>query len=131
MLLRFAAASAVASIAVSVPILVVGLAPSLTFVQIYPLLIIWCLAPLAWGVWALLAPTAWVPGRLPLWGAILGIVAGLLVMFVLNLPARIFGQTVSVVFRGVAVLVLCAFYCLLWMLVRAAYRSLLARGQGQ
>jgi hypothetical protein len=52
--------------------------------------------------------------------------AGPLAAFVLNLPSRFFGTAVSLTLRGVAVLVLALLYYLLWMLVRAAYRSLVS-----
>jgi hypothetical protein len=65
-----------------------------------------------------------MPKHLPLWGALLGLIAGSLAAFVLNLPSRFFGATVSLALRGVAVLFAVLFYYLLWMLVRAAYRSL-------
>jgi hypothetical protein len=61
---------------------------------------------------------------LPLWGAILGLIAGVLAAFVLNLPFRVLGETVPVTLRGVGVVVIMVFYYLLWMLVRFAYRSL-------
>jgi hypothetical protein len=131
MLSRFAAGSAIASIAIALGALVIVLTPGLTFERIYPLTIIWCLAPLAWGVWALLAPAAWVPQRLPLWGAILGLIAGLLAAYVLNMPARVLGETISVAGRGVAVVVLTVFYYALWMLVRLAYRSLTSTTPGR
>jgi len=121
---RFVAASAIASVVIAFGALVVVLAPALTLQRIYPLTIIWCFVPLAWGIWALLAPTAWVPQRFPLWGAILGLIAGSLAAFVLNLPSRILGETVPFTWRGLAVVVMAAFYYLLWLLVRNAYRSL-------
>jgi len=128
---RFAAGSAIASIAIALGALVVVLAPGLTFERIYPLTIIWCLAPLAWGVWALLAPAAWVPQRLPLWGAMLGLMAGLLAAYVFNIPSRVLGETLSVVGRAVAVLVLTVLYYVLWMLVRVAWRSLASATSGR
>ena len=72
----------------------------------------------------MLAPSGWVPQRLPIWGGILGLIAGVLAAFVLNLPSRVLGVTVPVILRGVAVVVIVAFYYFLWMLVRIAYRSL-------
>jgi hypothetical protein len=72
----------------------------------------------------MLGPAAWVPQRLPIWGAILGLIAGLLGVFILDLPSRISGQTLPVTLRGVAVVVITVFYYFLWMLVRVAYRSL-------
>jgi hypothetical protein len=121
---RFAAGTAIASIAIAAGVLVMVLTPGLTFERIYPLTIIWCLAPLVWGVWALLAPPAWVPHRLPLWGAILGVMAGVLAAYVLNMPSRVLGETLSGAGRVAALVVLTVFYYFLWMLVRAAYRSL-------
>lgn len=121
---RFAAGCAIAAMAIALGPLVMVLTPGLTFERIYPLTIIWCLAPLAWGVWALLAPATWVPQRLPLWGAILGLIAGLLAACVLNMPSRVLGKTLSVAGRAVVVAVLTVFYYVLWMLVRVACRAL-------
>jgi hypothetical protein len=124
MLQRFVAGSAIASIGIALGALVLVLTSDLTFQRIYPLTIFWCFAPLAWGLWALLAPATWVPRRLPLWGAILGLIAGSLAMFVLNLPSRVFGETVPIAWRGAAVVIIAVFYYLLWMLVRVAWCSL-------
>jgi hypothetical protein len=55
---RFAAASAIASIAITFGTLTLILTAGLTFQRIYPLTIIWCLAPSIWGIWALIAPAA-------------------------------------------------------------------------
>lgn len=121
---RFAAASAIASIAISLAAVSLILTAGITYQRIYPVTIIWCLAPLAWGIWALIAPATWVPQRLPLWGAVLGLIAGFLAAFVLNLPSRVLGQTVSVTVRLVAAGIVTVFYYFLWMLVRVAYRSL-------
>jgi malate dehydrogenase (oxaloacetate-decarboxylating)(NADP+) len=74
MLQRFVAASATASIAFGALALI--LMPALPMARTYPLTVVWCFVPLAWGIWALIAPAAWVPKRLPLWGAILGLIAG-------------------------------------------------------
>jgi len=126
---RFFAASTIASIAIAVGALAILLTPALTFQRIYPLTIVWCFVPLAWGMWALLAPPAWVPERLPLWGAILGLIAASLAAFVFNLPARILGVPVPATLRGVAVVVMAMLYYLLWMLVRVACRSLASKRQ--
>jgi hypothetical protein len=67
------------------------------------------------------APVGWVPQRFPIWGAILGLIAGLLAASVLNLPSRISGETVPATLRGVAVVVSAMFYRFLWMLVRVAH----------
>lgn len=121
---RFAASTAIASSAIAIAVLIVCIVPGLNFSRIYPLLMFWCVAPAVWGIWALLTPAAWMPKRLPLWGAILGLIAGSLAAFVLNLPYRLFGVAVQPGLRGVAVLIMATFYYLLWMLVRAAYQSL-------
>jgi len=121
---RFVSGSAIASIAIAFGALVILLMPVVIRERIYPVMIAWCFVPAVWGLWAMSAPAGWVPQRLPLWGAILGLMAGLLAAFVLDLPSRILGVTVPVTFRGVAVVVAVVFYYFLWMLVRAAYRSL-------
>lgn len=121
---RFVSASAIASIAIACGALVIVLTHGRDFPWFYPLATVWCFAPLVWGLWAMIAPSRWVPQRLSLWGAILGLIAGLLVVFVLNLPWRVLGITVPVIVRGVAVVAIVAFYDLLWMLVRVAYLSL-------
>jgi len=121
---RFAAGTAIASIPVAMAALILGLTPGLTFERICPLAILWCCAPFAWGVWALLTPSAWMPNRLPLWGAILGFFAGSMAAFALNLPSRLFPEPVPILVRAIAVLVMTLFYYLLWMLVRAACRWL-------
>jgi hypothetical protein len=54
---RFAGGTAVASAAIGVAAFVV-LLPRMTFERIYPLTILWCFVPLAWGLWALLTPSA-------------------------------------------------------------------------
>jgi ABC-type dipeptide/oligopeptide/nickel transport system permease subunit len=66
----------------------------------------------------MIAPAAWVPTRLPLWGAILGLIAGSLGAFVLNLPLRILDEAASVPVRAVAVVFMAVVYYLLWMVVR-------------
>jgi len=121
---RFASASAIASMGIGLAALVIVIAHGVTEQRFFPVTVVWCLAPLAWGLWAMIAPSAWVPGRLPVWGAILGLVAGLMALLVLDLPWRIFAVMVPLVWRGVGVVVIAAIYYLLWMLVRVAYRSL-------
>lgn len=123
MLRRFAAATATASAVLAVASLVV-LALPLPLERFSPLLSLWCVAPAVWGLWAMLAPRDWVPGRLPLWGALLGVLAGILAMLVLNLPARLSGLPVPLPYRGGGVALLTVFYYLLWMLVARAHRAL-------
>jgi len=72
----------------------------------------------------MIAPSSWLPQRLPLWGAILGLLAGFNAFVVLNLPLRVLGVTAPVILRGVGVVLIVVLYYLLWMLVRLAFRSL-------
>ncbi len=124
MLRRFVAATAVASVAIMGATLVMLLSLGLKVERSYPLAFIWCCAPAAWGFWAALAPPSWVPKRLPVWGAILGLLAGTLGAFVLNLPAHILEIPVPLSARAAGVVVMTAFYFVLWMLVRIVYRAL-------
>jgi hypothetical protein len=121
---RFVSGSAIASIAIALAAVVLLLAHGLAAQRFYPLTTMWCFAPAVWGLWAMIAPAAWVPQRLPIWGAVLGLIAGLLASFVLNLPFRVLGVTVPTIWRAVAVVVIVVLYFLLWMLVRLAYRAL-------
>lgn len=124
MLRRFASASAIASIAIAFGALTILLMPAPGIERLYPLTIAWCFVAPVWGLWAMVAPAAWVPERLPLWGAILGLAVGLLAAFVVNLPFRIFGVAVPGIWRAGAVVLLVVVYYFLWILVRVAYRSL-------
>jgi len=121
---RFAAATAVASAVFGISSLVVAVIPSVPLERFAPVLALWCIVPLVWGLWAMVAPSAWVPERLPVWGAILGVVGGTLAMFVLNIPSRMAGFAVPAGYRALGwVLAVCLGY-LFWMLVRAGYRAL-------
>lgn len=71
----------------------------------------------------MLAPSKWVPNRLPLWGAILGVVAGFFAGFVLNIPSKVFGEVIPASVRGFGALILVIFYAIMWMLVGIAYRK--------
>jgi len=121
---RFVSGSAIAAMGIAFATLVLLLAQGLAEQRFYALTIVWCFVPLAWGLWAMIAPSGWVPHRLPIWGAILGLIAGLLIFLVLNLPWRVFEVTVPVILRGVGVLIMVVIYYFLWMLVRLAFRAL-------
>jgi len=121
---RFVSGSVVASVAIAGGAMGVLLTPAATQERVHVLTVAWCFVPAVWGLWAMFAPVGWVPQRFPIWGAILGLVAGFMAAFVLNLPSRILGGTVPVALRGVAVVVMVVFYYILWMLVRVAYRLL-------
>lgn len=128
MFCRFAAAMAVASAAVAVltllVLVIVLVRPGVPLERFAPVLALWCIVPVVWGLWAMVAPRAWVPERLPVWGTLLGVLVGTLAMFVLNLPSRMAGFAVAVGYRALGLVVLACFYYLLWMLVRAGYRAL-------
>jgi len=126
MLKRFASASTVAAVAAAVAALVVLMFPGIRLAQFSPLLVIWCCAPCAWGVWAMLAPSGWVPERLAIWGAMLGVLVGFLAAFVLNLPLRVFGVATPVAVRAAGVAIIVIFYFIFWRLVGVAYRKLVA-----
>jgi len=125
MLIRFASGSLVAC----VPIAIAGLVTLIVFgpnlQQVALVLAIWCFVPCAWGLWAMLSPNGWVPRRWPIWGFILGILAGLMAIVVLNLPFRILGIALSNAARAIVVLLAGVFYYVLWMLVSVVYRHLL------
>ncbi len=121
---RFVSGSAIAAMGIAFATLVLLLVQGLAEQRFYVLTVVWCFVPLAWGLWAMLAPSGWVPQRLPIWGAILGLIAGLLIFLVLNLPWRILEVTVPAILRGVGVLIMVVIYYFLWMLVRLAFRAL-------
>ncbi len=126
MLHRFAAASAVASVVIAVGAIVSLLPPRWSAADARLLTTAWCIVPLAWGLWAMLAPARWVPRRLPVWGALLGVVAGIIAGPVLDLPLRLAGLP------GLRWMPLVAgpiVYYLVWLMVPVAYRSLRVPGQ--
>jgi len=128
MLRRFAAASAVACIALSIASSIVLVISGLNPQRFALLLAVWCIAPTVWGLWAMLAPSRWTPERLPLWGTVLGVVAGVLAAFVLDMPSRILGISVPMMARLFAVLALTLFYFILWTFVRTVFKRLGALG---
>jgi len=122
MLKRFVSASAVAGIIIACAAVVLVLLTRLySLSSPYLLCALWCLLPAAWGIWAILAPDKWIPDRLPYWGSILGLLIGLMAAFVLDIPSRIFGLHLSVLWRVLAVLLAIVVYYLLWKVVRALY----------
>jgi hypothetical protein len=121
MLRRFAAASSVASVVIAAGALVSLLPPRWSPADARVLTTAWCFVPLAWGLWAMLAPAHWVPRRLPLWGAILGVVAGAVAGPVLDLPLRLADLRDM---RWIALMVGPILYYVVWLLVPVAYRSL-------
>lgn len=126
MIQRFASASVVASVAVGLAVGVLRLSSAPDLESRYLLTSVWCIVPLAWGLWAMLMPKSWLPQRMPMWGAILGVFAELLVVFVLDLPSRFAGEPLPVWLRGIGIPVAIGGYYLLWMVVRRVYRVLSA-----
>jgi hypothetical protein len=126
MIQRFASASAVASVLIALAAGALRLSLVPTLESRYLVTSIWCVLPLAWGLWAMLTPESWLPQRLPLWGAILGLIAGLLVVFVLDLPGQVRGEPFPTWLRGIGVLLAIGIYYLLWLLVQRAYQALTA-----
>lgn len=124
---RFAVAAAVGALVIALAAFMLVIIPGVTMSRVWPLTTIWCFVPFFWGVWALLTPKAWLPDRLPSWGAILGLLGGTMGGLVLNLPSRIFQSPVSVMGRLAVVVAVVVVYYLLWMLVRSAYCSLLPK----
>lgn len=120
----FAAACSVASLAIAAGALgslLLGFRPEGARI----LTTAWCFVPAAWGLWAMLAPTRWLPDRLPAWGAILGIGAGIVAGPLLDLPMRLGGVTGG---RWLTLVAGPPFYYVLWLLVGVAYRSLRVAG---
>jgi hypothetical protein len=90
-----------------------------------PLLLLWCFAPVVWGLWAMLAPTRWI--SLPLWGALLGLLLAIVGSIILNLPQRVLDLPVSLFVRTLAVFFVTCFYFVAWSVVNLAYEALPAR----
>lgn len=124
MLQRFASAALVATIAIAVAALVILLAPGITLRDASPVLLVWCLAPCVWGLWAMVAPQDWVPQRLPMWGSVLGLIGGVFALFVLNLPQRILALSFPAPARVLGVFIIAAVYYAVWMIVAVTYRHL-------
>ena len=120
MMIRFAAACAVGSVVIAMGSLGMLLlrAPVDT---VWVLTTAGCFVPIVWGVWAVVTPPSWVPGRFPAWGAILGIVAGLVAGPLLRLPER-FGAPDGAFWLAAAAGPI--LYFALWMIVRLAYSAL-------
>ena len=121
---RFVCGSAMGALVIGLAALALA-AFGPAFSRAWPLTAVWCFVPLVWGIWAMLTPRVWFPERLPYWGAILGLVAGTMCAFVLNLGPRVFGLTPSFGVRLTEVATMTVVYYFLWMLVRATHRNLM------
>ncbi len=126
---QFVAATAVAGVVIALGATAVLLVPIFRPMSIFwPLPMIWCFVPLAWGLWSLLAPATVVPARLPWWGAALGAVAGIGAGFVFDVLGRRIGQPLPLGVRWLLVPFGFAVYYVLWMAVRAVYCRLVPPG---
>lgn len=125
MLHRFAAGSVVASVAIAIGAAAMLLVSAAAMIRFYPVVHLWCLMPVVWGVWTMVTPRTWMPHRLPMWGAILGFFVALNGVFVLDVPGRVMGTTATPMLgRVIGLIFAIAAYYLLWMLVRKVYLSL-------
>ena len=131
MLRRFVAAASVSGVAIACGATGSLFVPALAMERAYPLTLLWCFVPLAWGLWAMCAPESWVPRRFPAWGAILGLIVGIMAALVLNIPAQVLGRPVAAKWRVFGVLIAIVMYTLLWTIVRAIYRALARPLSGQ
>lgn len=126
MLHRFTAGCAVASVVIAAGAIISLLPPRWPAADARIITTAWCFVPLAWGLWAILAPARWVPSRLPMWGATLGVVAGIIAGPVLNLPLRLGGLSGI---RWMPLVVGPIFYYFLWLPVGVVYHSLQVMGR--
>ena len=130
MLHRFVSASVVASVAIAIGAVALLIAKHIwTLHNVHQLAMLWCCVPLLWGVWAMLTPRAWMPKRLPWWGAILGVLVVIGGGFILNMPLRITGVQVSVAVRVLGGVLAVVLYYVFWLVVRIVYVDL--RGPGE
>jgi hypothetical protein len=125
MLSRFLAAASVGSVVIAFASLILLLIPLPTRPSgAYLLTTVWCLVPVVWGIWAMMAPPAWPLERLPIWGAILGLIAGTIAAFVLDIPARVVDVNPTVLQRMLVLPVAMVLYYVLWMVVRKLCQNL-------
>ncbi len=126
MIQRFASASSIATVVIALVAGFFRLIPDLNMEGRYQLTTLWCMVPLAWGVWAVLTPKSWLPNQLPQWGAILGLIIGAFGFFVLDLPSQVLGKAVSAGQKVFLLSLAIGIYFVLWGLVRQAYQALCA-----
>ena len=124
MIKRFAAAATLPVILISLGALILQFNQDLAGSNRFLLTSIWCFVPFAWGVWGVLTPGTWLPKRLPLWGAVLGLIAGITAVFIVNAPERIFMEPISTVSKGIVVIAAAGVYYILWHVVRWIYTSI-------
>jgi hypothetical protein len=129
MLIRFASAAAVASVLIALVALGLLLNTSFTVEGQIALLTVWCLLPAIWGVWAVAAPKSWFPQHLILWGAILGLLLGSVVMFVFDVPGRLGIEEMTTWWKGALLPVIVVVYAVLWKVVGDVHRRVATGGE--
>jgi hypothetical protein len=73
----------------------------------------------------MLTPHMWLPGRLPYWGAILGLLAGIIGVISINVPLRLLALDVPFGWRVAVTVAMTVVYYIVWMFVRSAFRKLI------
>ncbi len=126
MIYRFAAGTMVSSCLIALGGAVVLALRLATGQRFYAIAALWCLVPFLWGVWMMLAPRSWMEKRLPVWGAILGALAGISGIYVLDVPQRVAGVVIPTALRPVGVLLAAVVYGAVWIVVAKVYRALIA-----
>ena len=92
--------------------------------RFYQMTALWCLVPFVWGVWMMLAPRSWIEKRLAAWGAILGALAGIAGIYLLDVPQRVAGFSVPAGLKPLGVLLAGVIYGVVWIAVGRVYRAL-------
>jgi hypothetical protein len=118
MIKRFVSAAAIASAVIFPLAIFMRLNPELPVESRYLLTTIWCLLPVIWGVWAVIMPKSLLLKHIPLWGALLGLIAGVVIVFVLRIPMQLMGEALTGLFKGVLLLAAIVLYYALWHLVK-------------
>ena len=126
MLHKFAAGTVVSSCLLVVGGTAVLALHLVTGQRFYAITALWCLVPCIWGVWMMLAPPSWIAKRLPAWGAILGALAGVGGIYVLDIPQRVAEIFIPAALKPACVILAAAIYGAVWIIVGKVYRALTA-----
>ena len=124
MIKKFASGATVASLLIFVAILILRLNSGFSLQSSFQLSTVWCFLPFIWGIWAALMPKLWSTDQLPKWGAILGLIVGIIAVFLLNLPDLFLDNPASLSIKFVLVFIPILVYYVLWLLVRWIYDSI-------